>query len=169
MKQVFILFSAFIIAGFLITGCNENHSDIESDHKRDTAGLDLTAVKKIITEKNIRFTQAHITGDTTFLNNIFTADARIFPPNSEIVTGRSAIAALNTEYVQYGIKEFSEETIDLYGCEDFLVDAGNYYMVYGADNIVEKGKYLNVWKRVDGDWKLYQNMWNSSQAASAEQ
>jgi hypothetical protein len=35
-------------------------------------------------------------------------------------------------------------------------------MVYGEDHTVEKGKYLNVWKFVDGDWKIYSNIWNAN-------
>ena len=65
---------------------------------------DMVEAKKIIQDKTSRFTKAHITGDTTFLNNIFTTDARIFAPGSDVVTGRRSIEAINAEYVSYGIR-----------------------------------------------------------------
>ena len=44
------------------------------------------------------------------INVYFSKDARIFLPNSEVVTGSAAIAELNAEYVTCGISEFREKT-----------------------------------------------------------
>jgi len=52
------------------------------------------------------FTQAHITKDTTFLNNIFTNHANAYPPNSDVVNGRTAIAKVNSEWVNFGIYQY---------------------------------------------------------------
>lgn len=150
-----ILSGAITFAGLLTTGCRDS-----------AAAFDVTAMRKIIEGKNSQFTQAHITGDTTFLNNIFTRDGKAFPPNSDVVIGRSAIAAVNSQYVQFGIKEFREETTAFYGNEDFLIDEGTYYIRYGRDDTIDKGKYLNVWKKEDGDWKIFTNMWNTSMPAT---
>jgi len=139
----------------LVLGCNQQQKPT----------FDVTAMKKIIEEKNNQFTQAHITGDTTFLNNIFTKDAKAFPPNSDVVIGRAAIAVVNSQWVNFGIKEFREETTAFYGNEDYLIDEGTYYIRYGKDNTIDKGKYLNVWKKEDGDWKMFTNMWNTSMPA----
>jgi hypothetical protein len=35
-------------------------------------------------------------------------------------------------------------------------------MAYGKENTVENGKFLNVWKRIGNDWKLYSNFWNTN-------
>jgi hypothetical protein len=29
-------------------------------------------------------------------------------------------------------------------------------------NTIDKGKYIDVWRKVNGDWKIYSNMFNSS-------
>jgi ketosteroid isomerase-like protein len=139
-----------------VLGCNQQQKP----------PFDVAAMKKIIEAKNNQFTQAHITGDTTFLNNIFTKDAKAYPPNSDAVVGRAAISAVNSQWVNYDIKEFREETTALYGCEDYLIDEGNYYLRYGKDNTIDKGKYLNVWKKENGDWKIFTNMWNTSMPAT---
>ncbi len=160
MKQVSFLLSITFL-GLLIIGCGKKDNasaDINED-KIDT--FDIAVLKKIIDEKNNRFTRAHITGDTAFLNNIFTLDARVFAPNSEAVVGRSAIALVNLEYINYGIKEFREETTALYGDEEYLINEGNYFMSYGDDTI-DEGKFINIWKKVGGDWRLYSNIWNTN-------
>ncbi|MBK6989291.1 MAG: nuclear transport factor 2 family protein [Bacteroidetes bacterium] len=110
--------------------------------------------------------QAYITKDTAYLNNIFTQDAKTYPPNSDVVTGRVAISAVNSEWVNYGIKEFSEESTSFYGNEDYLIDEGKYYLRYGENDIIDKGKYINIWKKENGDWKIYSNIWNTSLPAA---
>jgi hypothetical protein len=79
-----------------------------------------------------------------------------------MVTGRDSIAAINWEWVNYGIKEFTEETTAFYGTEDYVIDEGNYYLVFGKDGVVDKGKYINIWKKEDGDWKILSNIWNTN-------
>lgn len=76
--------------------------------------------------------------------DIFTQDARVLPPNADPVIGRPAIEAATSQYLTFGITEFREETTAFYGNEDLLIDEGTYVMVYGSDNTVENGKYLNV-------------------------
>ena len=39
-------------------------------------------------------------------------------------------------------------------------------MTYGPDHVTERGKYLNVWTRVNGSWKIASNMWNTDAAAT---
>lgn len=128
----------------------------------NSSDFDLEAMKKIIREKNNQFTNAHITGDNPAIDTLFTADAKSFPPNAQPVIGRDAISKLTAEYIEYGVSEFHEETVELYGSEDLLIDQGNYTMTYGPDSTFEKGKYINVWKKVDGQWKIYSNIWNTN-------
>jgi ketosteroid isomerase-like protein len=134
--------------------------------QKQKPAFDITAMKKIIKEKNDQFTKAHITGDSTFLLNIFTQDARAFAPNADVVKGRAALAVVNSQYLNMEIKEFLEETTDFYGNEDYLIDEGSYHIRYGKDNTIDNGKYLNVWKKEDGDWKLYANIWNTNMPAT---
>ena len=166
MKQVSIFFLSFTFAGFVTIGCGNNKTVSKNTNKDSAADFDLSAMKKIIEEKNNQFTKAHITKDTAFLNNIVTQDAKVFAPNSDIVIGRPAIALVNSQWVNLGIKEFREETTSFYGNEDYLIDEGSYYLRYGKDNIIDKGKYINIWKKEDGDWKIYSNIWNTNMPAT---
>ena len=161
MKQISILITAIVFAGLIISCGNNNAASKETNNSTVTT-FDLTAMKKLIKEKSDKFTQAHITRDTAYLNNIFTKDANVYSPNSDIITGRDAIAAVNNEWVNYGIKEFTEETTSFYGNEDYLIDEGTFYLRYGEDNIIDKGKYINIWKKENGEWKMCSSIWNTS-------
>lgn len=158
MTRIFFLLPLFAMQ--LILGCQDkNGAPDRSDH---SPSLDTVALRKTIDEKNKQFGKAHVLRDTSFLNNIFTAEARIFAPNAEIVQGRKAIAEINWAYVNFGIHEFLIETTSLYGSGNYLVNEGTYSMTYGKDSTTEKGKFVFVWKLIDGDWKLDADIWNSS-------
>ena len=162
MKIASISLSTIILTGLLNMGCSNSNKNTIDNTKNKEQAFDLTEIKKTIEEKNNQFTKAHITRDTAFLNNIFTKDAKVFAPNSEVVIGRSAIAAVNWQWVNFGIKEFREDIISLYGNEDYLISEGSYYLIYGKENTLDKGKYLNVWKKEDGEWKIFSNIWNTN-------
>jgi ketosteroid isomerase-like protein len=161
MKKSFIYFLTTSFAGILAIGCTGNNAASGVSGKDSATSFDLATVKKIIEEKNKQFTQAHITRDTAFLNNIFTKDAKVFAPNTDVVTGHKAIAALNVDWVNYGIKTFNEESTAFYGGPEYIIDEGNYDCTYGK-NTFEKGKYLDVWKKEGGEWKLFTNIWNTN-------
>jgi ketosteroid isomerase-like protein len=161
MKPNTILFVALILTGLLAIACSDaTDSDRSEESIKET--FDLNAMEKIIKEKTDLFTEAHITKDTTFLNNIFTKDARSFPPNAEAVVGRKAIAQLNADWVNFGIYEAKEISTSFYGTKDYLIDEGTYTFIYGEDKTTDKGKYINIWKMEDGEWKIDSNIWNSS-------
>jgi ketosteroid isomerase-like protein len=147
------------IVFLLVQGCTEVSKEIsETDSK---PAFDLAVMKQTIHEKTNQFMAAHISKDTTLLNNMFTEDAKIFPPNSNVVEGKAAIAALNAAWVDFGIHEAREVSVTFYGSGDYLIDDGIYLMRFGKDNTVETGTYINIWKQENGEWKLYRNIWNS--------
>lgn len=162
LSSTFVL--ALMAAG--LAGCNNTKSPTTSTTNGGTMNFDLAAMRKVIEENNNRFTKAHVTGDAPLIDNMFTRDAKVLPPESPPVIGRAAIAKLTADYISFGISEFTEETTDFYGNENLLVDQGNYVMIYGKEKTVEKGKYLNVWKKEDGTWKIYSNIWNTNAPAA---
>ena len=152
-----------VIAVFAAVGCTGDRKfDPTPAGKSGAVSFDLSATRKVIEENNERFTRAHVTGDSALIDNMFTEDARVLPPGADPVIGRAAIAELTSQYILSGVTEFREETTDFYGNEDLLIDQGSYVMVYGKEKTVEKGKYLNVWKKEGGIWKIYSNIWNTN-------
>ncbi|HEX7904512.1 MAG TPA: nuclear transport factor 2 family protein [Chitinophagaceae bacterium] len=167
MKQGFLFFLTITFAGILTTGCGNNNNPQTADTVKDSASaFDITAMKKIIEEKNTAFANAFVSGDSAGMVNNYTQDGKLFPPNSPAVIGRPAIGALVSQYLKFGIKEFRDEITALYGNEDNLIEEGNYFMGDGKGNTIDKGKYIDIWRKVDGDWKVYSNMFNTSMPAA---
>src|SRR4030095_12535306 len=163
MNKASIFLLTITSAVVLITGCGRNNNPSTSSIVKDSATtFDLTKMKQIIEEKNKTFAKAFITGDSASMVNNYTHDGKIFPPNSDEIIGQPAIATLVSQYLKFGIKEFRDEITALYGNEDNLIEEGNYFMGDGKGNTIDKGKYIDIWRKVDGDWKVYSNMFNTS-------
>lgn len=168
MRRFSNLLLLTLIFGLVLYSCDQkNNSKTEADELK-TFEFDLSTAKAKIQEMNNAFTEAHINGkkDSLTMVNYYTQDAKIFPPNSDPVIGKQAISELTSIYMKFPITEFSEQTTAFYGNEEYLIDEGNYFMNYGEDNTVEKGKYLNVWKKEDGEWKVFSNIWNANMPAT---
>jgi len=127
--------------------------------------FDLAATRQLIAELNERFTNAHLTGDVAAIDSMFAPDATAYPPGGDPVSGIPGLHAFTVEYLAAGLTEFREESTTFYGNAEFVVDAGRYVVTYGPDNVTERGKYLNVWQRLNGSWKIKSNMWNTDAPA----
>ena len=162
MKQISIFLVTISLTGLFTSGC-KNNDMTSAIHTKDSAtAFDVNAMKKTIEEKDNEFAKAFITGDSARLVNAYTEDGKIFAPNSEVVSGHAAIAKLISQYLKFGIKKFTDETTALYGNEDNLIEEGNYFMGDEKGNTIDKGKYIAIWRKVNGDWKMYSDIFNTS-------
>jgi hypothetical protein len=44
-------------------------------------------------------------------------------------------------------------------------EVGKYTLMGDGDKVLDAGKYIVIWQRQDGQWKLHRDIWNSSQPA----
>ncbi|MEO7308373.1 MAG: DUF4440 domain-containing protein [Ferruginibacter sp.] len=161
MNRIFIFFPVIVLLFLMITGCNTNTSS-EKATERHNDTLDVATMKKIVEERNLVYGKAFVEGDSITVMDHFTEDARAFPSNAEQVIGKSAIALLISQFLKFGIKEFTDETTRVLGAGEYIIEEGNYFL--GGDNgkTLDKGKYICVWKKENGQWKVCSNIWNTS-------
>lgn len=84
-------------------------------------------------------------------------DAIAQPAGSPQIQGRAAILDLYRQFFSGGmLKEFSGTTSDLHvaASGDLAYEYGvNRMVLAGPDgDLVDNGKYLAVWKKIDGEW-----------------
>lgn len=131
--------------------------------KRKSSSWDEDEKQKIVNAAN-NFSKAYIAGDLDALMASYTKDAKIFPNNLEILEG----ADLKNYWTprDNGYKtihhKISPEHIQFFG--DYAHDYGYYEgKTERPDNTVNawKGKYLVIWKKEDGQWKMFLDIWNN--------
>lgn len=94
----------------------------------------------------------------------YTDDAKIFPNNKEILEGTDAIITYWTLPTGVSIKhhQVTSNEIKVIGNEAY--DYGTYRgttLLGNGEEVSWKGKYVIIWKKVDGVWKMYLDIWNS--------
>ena len=112
------------------------------------------------------FSAATVAKDSPRLGMMYAKDAIAFPPNSEMVTGREAIQAFWKGFMDGGMTA-SIEAVEMENAGNLGFDTGTYKILGADGKEVDHGKYVVVWKKEGGSWKLYRDIWNTSVPAPA--
>ena len=116
----------------------------------------------VITEVTRDFNQ----GDAARTAAHYAVDAEILPPRHPAIEGRPAITAFFQANIDKYIS-FGTDTQWSVVRGDLAIEQGTYNVrnVRVGEN-VEAGKYLRIWKRTDGAWKLYRDMFSPDSTLS---
>jgi ketosteroid isomerase-like protein len=150
----------FVVALLPYVLCAQSNFKPIDEH---TSGLPNANEKKKIIAATKAFSKAYMDGDFETIANSYTMDAKIFPNNADIISGRKAVKErwmLGAE-----TKILHHEIIPLE-----ITFLGEYAHDYGyfegksenKDGSISnwRGKYVVVWKKEDGNWKMYLDIWN---------
>lgn len=106
--------------------------------------------------------------DTAKIANLYTADARLMPHGVPTLSGRGEVAAFFEQAFTLGIVSGKFTTLEVDGSENEAVEIGAYELFAqppsGPPVRAEKGRYCVVWKRIDSQWLLFRDMFNSDAA-----
>jgi ketosteroid isomerase-like protein len=116
-----------------------------------------------------RFSAAYVRGDAATMAGLYTADAVIFPERSDAISGTAAIARYWTippgRRVTRHVMTPTRITVD----GDHAYDYGTFEIAGERDGASwgpTLGKYLVVWRREQGAWRMQLDMWNSGPPAA---
>ena len=110
------------------------------------------------------FSEYIINADYDKIAASYTEDGKIFPNKRKIIEGREKIRAywVLPEGVSTVSHKVTASEIKVIGDEAY--DYGYYEgATKSANGSISRwgGKYVIVWKKVNGDWKMYLDIWNS--------
>ena len=111
---------------------------------------------------NRAFIAAFLRGDAQAVADLYTEDAQLIPPGSEVASGRSAIATFWQTVMDTEVEDLTLDTTEVESAGHLACELGKVRVV-GKNGQVIEGRYLVVWKRQNGQWKLYRDIWNSAQ------
>jgi uncharacterized protein (TIGR02246 family) len=119
-------------------------------------------VKDAITQSNEKFMDAFNNGDAKGVALSYVKEAKLLPPNSDVIQGLEGIEAFWKGAMDMGIKKAELETIQVEGYGDTAIEEGRYKLFLENGQMADQGKYIIIWRNVNGDWKLDLDIWNSS-------
>lgn len=123
------------------------------------------AARDGILETNQQFIASFAAQDAAALVALYTDDAQLFPPHSEVIDGTEHITAFWHGGFEMGLAGAHLETLEVDNEGDTAIEAGHYQLTGGDGSIADEGKYIVVWKRIEDRWLIHRDIWNTSRPA----
>lgn len=104
--------------------------------------------------------------DAGRVSSVYGEDGMILPPNVDVIQGTEGIMNFFKGMLDTGA------TLQLENQETLVDGKLGYrmglYKVFAKDGaMLDRGKYMEVWRKQDDKWWLYRDTWNTSLPASA--
>jgi uncharacterized protein (TIGR02246 family) len=108
--------------------------------------------------------KAYNAGDAAGLAALYGKDAMVMPPNAEPASGSAAIRKFFDGDVKSGAKmALTVDDVSSFG--ESAVETGKWEATSADGKHLDHGKYVTVYKKSDGGWKIYRDIWNSNMAS----
>jgi len=122
----------------------------------------LAQNKATIEKLNDAWTAAFNKGDAAAVAALYTEDAYVLPPGSEMVKGRAAIEAFWRQAAQQ-MGDAKLTTVDVLPLgRSAAREIGTVTLKTKSQPPQEVvGKYVVVWRKIGRDWKLATDIWNT--------
>ncbi|MCB0598413.1 MAG: DUF4440 domain-containing protein [Lewinellaceae bacterium] len=158
-KKFLAPFIVALLFASLIMSCDEKGQEMTESPA--TPAFDLATAKAEIEAANKEFMALLAAGDSVGLANYYTQDAKFMNAGAPAVSGRKNIQSAMSGIIQSGITKVDLRLNDAWGTGDLLVEEGELSL-FAGDAEVAQEKYIVVWKKEDGKWKLFRDIFNSN-------
>ncbi|WP_276391818.1 YybH family protein [Eudoraea chungangensis] len=129
--------------------------EVKSKEENFSSKVDMSILAKEI-KSRLREYETHLqNGDSIALGDMYMENAEIIPSNK----GRKEIIKVFGSSIRHGIKGSTFTTTHLWGNEELLVEDGTGTWYYKDSIVAASGRYLLVWKKDDGKWKILRDTW----------
>lgn len=103
-------------------------------------------------------------GDAAAVAAVYTEDATLMPPGVPTMKGRAAIEKFMRDGFAQGPAKIALTTDELFTMGDAAVRRGTYRVTGADDAVLDAGKYVEIWRRVDEAWLICIDIWNADAA-----
>lgn len=124
--------------------------------------LQLSSIRQQIDNTNAAFVAALRRGDSAGMAAVYTADGQLLPPGAPMMSGKAAIQAFWQGALDMGVADDALETLELDVHGDTAAEMGQGVLKTKAGQVIDTAKYIVLWKRENGAWKWYRDIYNSN-------
>ena len=129
-----------------------------------TAPARADSIRAAIKAQNAKFSAAASKADGAGFSALYTADAQVLPAGRDAVKGTDELRTFWQGVLDSGVAGVSLKTLEVYAQGTHATEVGEYNLKDKAGESLDHGKYVVVWKREGGDWKLFRDIFTSSVA-----
>lgn len=105
--------------------------------------------------------------DAARLADFYTDDGMLLPAGSDFVRGKDAIRSFWQGAFDMGIAGAELDPVEVVSHGDAAIEVGRYALTGGDGTVLDEGKYVVIWAREDGRWKLHRDIWTTSRPTPA--
>lgn len=165
----FIFLETLACTSLLLAACTANDPERDATNiaaqENDAAGAD-----QAIRLANERWLELIRAKDAAAIGQMYAQDGALMPPNGPIAKGPEAIRSSWQSMMQIpGFSlTFEPEAIVVSSSGDMALDRGTYDLAMNSPSgpIQDKGKYVVVWRKLGGEWKVAADIFNSDKPSS---
>ena len=141
-----------------ITSVNSFGKDVKHVSKEEK----MAAIKAEIIALEKSWDTYYNSGDLDSLLKLYADDAVRLPNNQNIITGKEAIKKDMEDEKSIKKKGFTStsETTDVFGDENTVTEIGKTIRKDASGKVKSTGKYITVWKKMNGKFVTVREMWN---------
>lgn len=119
-------------------------------------------MKNIISRQNDIFMETFNNGDYEGMADLYTEVGQILPPNGKVIIGKSGIADFWKGAMDMGIKSIEMYTDEVDQQGDTVIEVSQATLLSDEKHVIDEIKYIVIWKKQNGNWKLHRDMFNSN-------
>jgi uncharacterized protein (TIGR02246 family) len=119
-------------------------------------------IRSEIEQRDEEFMNTFNRGDARGLAALYSEEGMVLPPNSEVVTGRQQIASFWQAMMDMGVKSVNLQILETEQHEDTAIEVGRATIMAEGNQVIDESKYLVIWKREAGAWRLHRDIFNSN-------
>ena len=158
-KYLFLI-AASVLLIFSIIGCKENVEEKTETEIVTEAPFDLASVRGEIEAANNDFKTFFEAVDSVGLSNLYTKDTKLMMNGAPAILGKENVQSTFSGIMNSGITSVNLNTVEVWGTSDLITEEGEYTLYAGEDK-ADHGKYIVLWKNVEGKWKLHRDIFNT--------
>jgi len=159
-KLLFLSISALMLAS-----CEARREPASGVADDNAVTVDTKADEGAIRQQVTRWLQLVAAKDAAGIAQFYTEDGAVMPPNAPIAKGHASIQKTWASMMSSPGFDltFAPEEIVLSSSGDMALDRGTYRLTIASSGRpqTDTGKYVVVWRKVDGEWKAAADIFNS--------
>lgn len=128
--------------------------------------FDLANAKKEIEAANQNIAELLAKNDSVGFANSYTEDAKFMEHNLPAIEGRAAIQSFWSKFMNAGANKITLTTLEIWGDTTAITEEGLYKLKSNTGSTLGKGKYIVIWKSVNGKWLIHRDISNSDLPAT---
>jgi uncharacterized protein (TIGR02246 family) len=118
-------------------------------------------VRAAIEAVNAEISAVAAKGDGAGLAALYAQDGEVMPVGSEPIRGAAAIQKFWQGALSSGIAGVTLKTLEVFGHGATATEVGQYELRDKTGKVLDHGKYIVVWRRDGGQWKLLRDMFST--------